>query len=374
MKRKISVVLLGIVVAVLISFILVTVGKKRVMFVDIDANGTQIQASYEKEVHPLSFLGQYVHHHRGYVLVNNSFLGWINQKKFIVSFKPKNSSKNLKSQVKNSRYVAAAFQDVNLKAKNGNLNLVKSPYEKARLRIITSNDGVHWQRLATNYPNMLVRDPDMMKYKKYYYIAYTVGLMRTKDFKHWEKIDWNPQVDNATVWAPSFIQSTDGKYYIIASKRPAGQENFETVFYQFNPSSGQVEMKPKVVSDSDLPANIIDCRITVVNGTFFLWYKDVQNQQIRYAVSNNLTSGYKVQPGLTVNYKNGWSYEGADVDASNNYLNGLPKKLYFDVYNSKKRYYGVHWTSYNVELRSWSKYRPIKADFLVRHFGIMTLR
>lgn len=294
----------------------------------------------------------------------------IQHRNIVLQYEPVGGATPL-SQVNHAKYVGATFEVMNSKPDrdwqadpkqwNGGID---------RLRIITSNDGIKWHTVNTNYPNLTVRDPSIIKYKDVWYICYTNGLLKTSDFQHWQQINWPLKKDTYShQWAPEFFKDNDNKYHIVMSnelKTSQYDTAFQSYISDFNPETGSIKSDWHRVTGPDLPDNMIDSHIDYHDGQYYLWFKDENRKELKLATSNNYQSGYKIketkiQPNNVLSYEGQFTLPRADNEV----------RLYIDVYIKETAMYkGVHYIDSSNNLQTWSDLKPIQADFLVRHFSI----
>lgn len=382
--RKIGI---GIIIFIVGLFLYVNLSKKTTITVNfVDENGTKLlvnSVKYYGVPHTLLGSKQLEKKVPGYT-PTKSFIFFNNKnRKITLKFKSKNYKKEF-SDFNKAKYVAATFQPMTVTAKNG---FQSDPYNTARtyngkktgkdsLRLIYSNDGVKWKKLHVSYPRLNVRDPSIVKIHGYWYIVYTKGLVRTKDFKHWEKIKWphSKIFVNHFEWAPEFFKDAKGKYHIIMAGRSTTTGNFQLYVSDFNKENGHILNNWKSITGTNLPNNMIDGNLTYHNGKYVLFYKneDVETNKLTRATADNYLGPYKSET-LNVDLK---GYDGSEgLEAI---LSGNTTRLYVDTYKFNKSgqtiYDGVHYTKEIGQKNTWTKLSPIKAPFIVRHFGILKVK
>jgi hypothetical protein len=370
---------------ILIGFLLMYwSGKRSAITVHfVDQNGTLLKVKDK------------TYYSKPYLLLSTSTLekevpGYTPLKKFIffnksnrkisLKFKAKDFTKEVRS-FKRAKYVAATFQPMKASIHHG---FQLDPFNTARtyegnktgkdsLRLIYSNDGVNWKKMNISYPKLNVRDPSIRKINGYWYIVYTKGLIRTKNFKHWEKIPWKHSkiFVNHLEWAPEFFRDKTGNYHIIMAANSVNTHNFHLYVSDFNEKTGHITNNWQAIKGKDLPVNMIDGNLTYYHGKYILFYKneDVARNKLTMAVSRNYLGPYHSKT-LKVNLGSYVSAEGLEAQFYKNKI-----RLYVDPYKVNKAgesmYNGVHFTEERIGSNNWTKLRPINAPFIVRHFGIL---
>ncbi|MDN2453549.1 hypothetical protein [Lactobacillus sp. UCMA15818] len=384
MFKKIGI---GILIITSVIFIYLNLSKKTTITVNfVDENGTKLLVNARKYYGvPYTLLSskQLEEKVLGYKSTR-SFIFFNNKnRKMTLKFK----SKNYKQEINNfnkAKYVAATFQPMTVTAKNG---FQGDPYNTARtydgkatgkdsLRLIYSKDGIKWKKLHVSYPRLNVRDPSIVKIDSYWYIVYTKGIVRTKNFKHWEKIKWphSKIFVNHFEWAPEFFKDAKGSYHIIMAGRSTATGNFQLYVSDFNKKTGHILNNWQSITGNNLPNNMIDGNLTYHDGKYILFYKneDVTTNKLTRATSNNYLGPYKSET-LNVNLTGYDGSEGLEAIFSGN-----TTRLYVDTYkftkNGQTIYNGIHYTKEIGQDNTWAKLKPIKAPFIVRHFGILRIK
>lgn len=294
----------------------------------------------------------------GYTPVKRMIFYKKDDQSLALKFKPENYQNEV-AELKKSKYVAATFQPMSVNPK-GRYQL--DPYNTARtylgsktgkdsLRILYSKDGLRWKMLHTSYPKLNIRDPNIIKVKNYWYVIYTKGLVRTKDFKKWEKIPWSHSktFNNHYEWAPEFFKDASGKYHVVMSGRSAQTGKFQLYVSSFDETTGKIKNDWQKMVGEDFPSNMIDANIAYHNGQYVLFYKneDVSKNKLTMATSKNYLGPYK-STALNINLMD---YDGAEGLES--MFDGNKLRLYVDPYKFNNEndsiYNGVHYTDYNSE-------------------------
>lgn len=281
-----------------------------------------------------------------------------------VEYSPKKT--NQLKIVNRYKYVGAAFQAMYQKPSGGSQGDPR-PNELGidRLKIILSNDGIHWRTLQTNYPNLNVRDPSIVKIRGYWYLIFTDGLVRTRDFLHWENMNWKMQKKMfANEWAPEFFKDKAGNWHIImCAERVYSPHGTQFAIYttNFDQNNGQVGDKWTKITGSAIPKNALDPNMSYINGKYYLWYKNEDTKTLHLVTSNNYTSDFNLEAKNNLQNHQFYAYEAPENQ--NNH------RLYFDTYDlASFRYHGI--MSVEQKNGQYTNPKPISGDFLIRHFSV----
>ena len=229
LKHKYLIILLSLVLIISLTFLFIKWNNhtSTVVIHYVDQNGTSV--SYDKvktsKTGLLLKLKPFNKNVPGYskVAQQQSYLIFpFKYREYNFAYRPMHINKQIK-QLHKSKYIASTFQPMSVAPKNGKqsdpFNLARN-YEgqsgRDSLRIIYSQDGLKWKQLKTNYPKINVRDPSITKIGNYWYVIFTHGLVRTKDFKHWKTLNWQYTKKFKNEWAPEFFKDKTGKYHIIS--------------------------------------------------------------------------------------------------------------------------------------------------------------
>lgn len=338
----------------------------------VDQNGTSI--TYDRTIvtrtgYVLRMNPEYKKVH-GYRLLSKNkkiVVGPIHTKEYDVMYKPTDEDGQL-SKIKESKYIAVTFQPMAVSTtKNG---AQSDPFALSRsydgqtgrdsLRIIYSNNGVSWHKANINYPRLNVRDPSIKKIGRYYYIIYTHGLVRTRNFKNWQQLKWDYSSKYSNEWAPEFFETKSGKVKIIMSASLKHSSKFQLYTADFK--YGQIQNNWKKVSGNSFPDNMIDGHVDVINGKYYLWYKNENTKRLMCKISNNFSRGYR-QYSEAPKFFDGM--EGPETI----WKNQNSVYLYFDTYDlPEATFHGVHYLSSKDGGRSWSGIKRLDTPFLIRHF------
>ncbi|WP_156166940.1 hypothetical protein [Levilactobacillus koreensis] len=286
----------------------------------------------------------------------------------VVRYRPTLTSQQLQHKLKNYRYIGASFQVLNTGLGRHEQNYNRLANEMDRMRLLLSNDGIHWDRLAVNYPNIAVRDPNIIKIGDRWWIIYTAGLMWTTDFQKWHQVinaGLNPNGQFQKVWAPEIYRAADGTYHVVSANSTDGM-TFQLYSYGFSPQTGVITDPQPVNVAGDFP-NLIDPHIVYRQGIYELWAKDEQRHQLVRAVSADGMTFTGTQP-VALPIRSGEVPEGpTELDHGKQHL------LYFDLYDQHETFYGVQAVVLKDDQAS-SKRVSLQADFLVRHFSVFAMR
>ncbi len=286
----------------------------------------------------------------------------------IIRYQPALTGKRLNQKLRDYRYIGASFQVLNAGLGRHEQNYNKLESEMDRLRILLSNDGIHWDRLAVNYPNLAVRDPNIIKIGDRWWVIYTKGLMWTTDFQKWHQVvnpGFDPNQQFQKVWAPEIYRAKDGAYHVVSANSTDGV-TFQLYDYGFNPQTGAMTAPQALNVRGNFP-NLIDPHITYQHGSYELWAKDEQRHQLVRAVSsdgNTFTGTRAVALPIKV---------GQTPEGPTELQHGRQNLLYFDLYDQRETFYGVQAVVFKNN-QAVSKRYPLQADFMVRHFSVFVMR
>ncbi|AYG36897.1 hypothetical protein CFI14_16105 [Lactiplantibacillus pentosus] len=334
--------------------------------VRLDSLGTKIQPNkliHGKVGFPLSRKRLKI---EGYRIQHHPDLRF-KQKKYRVevAYEPRKSASQLTALVRKAKYVGATFQVLNTGLGNQRQNYRRLRSEEDRLRIILSEDGIHWATLETSYPNVAVRDPSIIKLGSKWWIVYTGGAMWTENFRTWHHVylNYNPNNQFQKVWAPEFYRLKNGQVYLVAAASTDGV-HFKLLRYSFNSKQGTIGAPEQLNVGETSHNNLIDPHITTSHSGYVLWAKD---ETRHYLVKASSKDGVKFTNFTRINIKMsaGLTPEGpTTIDKSAH--SGL---LFFDLYNMQETFTGVHFVKFENDKLISSPTR-IKSDFLVRHFSV----
>lgn len=361
-------------------------GKKSKIIVSfVDENGTKLvvdSKSYTGRVGMLLLPKKLEREVPGYTPTKKLIFFKSKNQTLTLKFKSKNYKKEIKS-LKEAKYVGATFQPMTVEVKHG---WQQDPYNTARvydgrktgkdsLRVLYSNDGINWKKLNVSYPKVNLRDPSIAKINGYWYIIYTKGLVRTKDFRKWEHLKWNHANEfvNRYEWAPEFVRDKFGKWHVVMAGMSKVTRNFQLYISNFDPQTGEVANDWQKIVLSNAPNNAIDANIQYANGKYILFYKneDLATNKIAMATSDNLLGPYDSKQQ---NIDLGQNHIGAEGPEA--LISGKDMTLYIDTYqfrgdprNNNNVYYdGLHFT--RLINGKWTNLSKVNAPILIRHFSI----
>lgn len=230
------------------------------------------------------------------------------------------------------------------------------------IRFALSKDGYHYYALNNNQPILNsakistsggVRDPHLLRGKNgtFYMVATdmvaangwdsnrAMVLLKSTDLIHWTSAVINIQKrfpgneDLLRVWAPQTIYDAKAKKYMVywAMKNGKGADK---IYYAYaNPDFTDFESAPQQLLYSPENKSCIDADIINFEGKYYLFFKTEGNGDgIKVAVSNQLTTGYKIEDRYVQQTKD--PVEGSGVFKLND---GSGYILMYDVYG-KGRY------------------------------------
>lgn len=340
----------------------------------VDANGTSV--TYDKVIKTKSFIlkdvSKYYKKIDGYSLEpkkTNFVFTPLHSKVLTLTYKPKDSKGQI-SKFLNSHYYGVTFQPMSVPEKNGvqldpfNLNRKYEGDKSGRdsLRLIYSDNGINWSKVAINYPKINVRDPSMAHIGNGWFIVYTHGLIKTNDFVHWQKINWTYSKKFTNEWAPEFIQDANKKWYVVES---ASNDNnkFQLYISDFNPLTGTIINNWKRITGINMPKNMIDGHIDYENGEYYLWFKDEDTKKLKLAKSDELKSNYNVTDiNANINFD---GIEGPETV----WTDSNKVRLYFDTYDlPEATFHGVHYVESDDGGYTWSNTNKLISKEIIRHF------
>lgn len=290
-----------------------------------------------------------------------------------INYKSQTSESNILNQVNSAKYVSAAYEMLNYEPTNDyQVDVMNENGGINRLRIMTSNNGIDWETLPTNYPNVAVRDPSIIKYKDTWYICYTNGLMSTTDFVNWEILDWPLSEKYEYQWAPEFfIDPVTNNYYVIMSNQEYGHDissALNTYICNFDPETGIIDNEWQQITGPGIPENSLDAHIDYIDGNYYLWYKENFSKTLHLTISNNLFGGYESYES-NVHEDSLISYEGqftVPLDSNPDEV-----RLYVDPYIKEfTAYRGIYYLDSSDNMTNWTSPKPINTSFLARHFSV----
>lgn len=327
-------------------------------FYPVDLNGTIIGKEYSMNVRNVHIGNKYVKKYSGYHFVKK-----VNgkNKRVTLVYRPTKSASQILEKVKKANYVGATFvlkKGIGKKFTKQTDNLGHETY---RLRILLSNDGIKWSVLDTNYPNISIRDPAIMRMGKWWYVIYTDGMIKTKDFYHWKKVDWNFSGGYAKVWAPELIRMSDASYIISSNS----QENSQFSLY-LSPMQKDAAWDKINISGNTL-TSIIDPTFINIFGTNYIFYKDEVSRTIYSAYTSTSSLNYGNARKLNIPNPKGLYFEAPEVMIIQN-GSQIGVRLYMDTYKNDG-FYGEMYTESYDGLKNWSAPKKIQANTFVRHFG-----
>lgn len=380
-KKKILYLIITVPICMVIGSILWICGEKnsKITVNFVDENGTKLlikPITYTSKPWLPLFANTLNDSVPGYKLVRHNV--FFNDKHQYVTLKFK--AKNFDDEMDNlnrAKYIATTFQPMTVPIKNG---WQADPYNLSRtyhgektgkdsLRIIYSDDGKDWKFLHISYPKINIRDPHITKIGNFWYIIYTKGLIRTKDFKNWERVPWahSEYFTNKYEWAPEFVKDKYGNYKVVMSGWSRQDNDMANYISDIDVRTGKIANNWRRIQ-GDFSGNNIDANITYYHGRYIMFYKSYNTEKIMMSVSKKLEGPYKSKE-LSIDNGN------KSVEAPEAVIENGKIRLYYDTYmvNSKGTtvFKGIHYIeSNNVSGLKWTSPHQIKAPFVVRHFGI----
>ncbi|MGV0167181.1 hypothetical protein ACRYI5_01120 [Furfurilactobacillus sp. WILCCON 0119] len=233
--------------------------------------------------------------------------------------------------------------------------------------LIASNDGINWDELKQY--DFGWRDPSLAQFDGCWYVIYTGGIVRTKDWEQFDQLSYPIDKPGCMTWAPEWVNDNSGWHIIYAQTPPNGTEqDFDLYVVDFDPDTGSIDMttSEKVVANY-VKGSPIDPNVTVVNDHYYLWVRE-RDLVIRLYRSDTLSGPYTpvdtnfpdVQSGLNDEGPEMILIDGQWVLYSDPWAGWIPKR---------RLYYS---TAINNDLTNWSALKPIEGlNYMPRHFGLI---
>jgi hypothetical protein len=185
------------------------------------------------------------------------------------------------------------------------------------LHLYKSLDGLTWEDAATSYADT-VRDPSLLWYGGLWWIAHThngaptdvIPILSSPDLIVWTSVvelDTSAMAGTGVAWAPEWFVDDDGSVHLFIANGNAGDH----VITETHPTNaGWTTWSNLVeVTGTGFPNDMIDAFVVKIDSTYYLWYKDDDTDDICYATSTSLTSGYtEIEDGDWAGFGSG--YEG----------------------------------------------------------------
>ena len=234
---------------------------------------------------------------------------------------------------------------------------------KATPALLGSNDALHYHMIG-EFPQLgNLRDGDIIKSGKTYYLIGTLDAFSTEDFKHFDHIDLGGIHNNNyyDIWAPEFFKDIQGKIHIIYCAKKKGQNFSQTYVADFDLAHQKVTNPYQKVNCS----YGIDPHIAVMNGKYYLWHS-YSNNYFPQVADNYLGKYTDVKTNLTPPKRPSWYEGGFSLDSPGTHY------LYKDYITS--RVPGVHdsgdmvvQTSYGDNYNTWLPQQKVQAPINMRH-------
>lgn len=249
----------------------------------------------------------------------------------------------------------------------------------------TSTDKVNWTKLtdkktiSTSEGSGRFRDPYIQRTKDNKFVivtteAYSNTGMYVIDTDDFENFDVNLVsftsndavlgLDGNEVWAPEFFYNEDKDMYTITYSDPS--ENCGGIFAVDTKDFKNFSYPYLFFNASD---NVIDCDVAVINGKYFMFYKNENDYTLHYASTNNISS-------------NVWNIENDEALVSKYSLEGPELftdhktediTLYVDAYEAQVIMSGKVFENNDKLTIDLSKDLNIGSLNEVRHFSIIEL-
>lgn len=236
--------------------------------------------------------------------------------------------------------------------------------------LIASNDGINWTELKQY--DFGWRDPSLAQFDDYWYVIYTGGIVRTKDWEQFERLPYPIEKQGCMTWAPEWVNDSAGWHIFYPQTPPNGTEqDFDLYVVNFDPVTGSTDMatSQKVAADY-VKGSPIDPNVNFINGWYYLWVRE-RDLVVRLYRSEALSGPYTpvttnfpdVQSGLNDEGPEMIQIDGQWVLYSDPWAGWIPKR---------RLYYS---TAVNNDLTNWSSLKPIEGlNYMPRHFGLIKQR
>ena len=199
------------------------------------------------------------------VLSENAMIEFINNNK--TELNSRIEKENKIEKIKKYRYLLSTFKAHNDSDQN------------SRLELLLSNDGVKWDKLQINAPNLTIRDPFIYQKDGVYYV-FATNLITDTEFKYFKTtnlIDYevisypytglNNYVDK---WAPSIFEDNNDLYMTISLSDDGSVPHLRQYYSKLDENFLPISWKEFKIKNT---LNIYDGHIFKDNGKYFLYYK-----------------------------------------------------------------------------------------------------
>lgn len=240
-------------------------------------------------------------------------------------------------------------------------------FEESNIRWKPINNA----ELGTAY----ARDPSIVEYGGFYYIAYTrvgsatggafgttktVGLVRvSSDFATWSPMDPIVMPGNqVNTWAPEWYIGDSGLPSIIVAYRASTNDQFEQyLITPSNPSLTAWNAPQKMVGLTGK----IDCTILKVGNTFHAFVADQLEMRMMHYTASAITGPYTKLATSEINTGPFAGLEGPSIVK----LNRGGWRMYLDAYGQVD---SIYYTD-SFDLIHWSALKPVSLP--MRHIGTL---
>ena len=136
-----------------------------------------------------------------------------------------------------AKYIGVSAQDVTTNTFNGVQSI---PFDQSdnRLRVLYADDLNDWHTFSTNYPDVDIQDPTLFELGKFWFIAYTGGVLRSTDLSNWDLIKTNTSPKFQDIIAPSLVHVDTKTSMVFMAPAPKGH-TLESFVAPFNDTTGQ---------------------------------------------------------------------------------------------------------------------------------------
>ena len=233
--------------------------------------------------------------------------------------------------------------------------------------LIGSNDGLNWIDLKQY--DFGWRDPSLAKYQDYWFVCYTGGIARTKDWETFESLGAPLEATGCYTWAPEWVIDAQGWHLIYAQNQPnTDDQTFNLYVVDFDPDSGRVKDGTKQPVNVDcVQGSPIDPNVNIINGQYYLWVRE-KPLELQLYRANELLGPYEPIATNFLDIQKGLADEGPEmIQIDGQWI------LFSDPWGGwipKRR---LHYSkAIDNDLTNWSTMQPIEGlSFMPRHFGIV---
>lgn len=368
MKKKINLMIAGIFMA-LIAYgsytYLIGTGQDTVIKVkQVDRNGTLINS-------PIILAGKFLHNYdfnpqiQDYDLTNSGDLpSNFTRRNQNLTLKY-NSNLNLKdvaNTLNKSHLILSMAQELSTTSLGGSQKANYSSSSVARLRILTSSNGTSWQRLNVDYPNVQMRNTTPLWNGHELYVYFGKEAMYTSDFKNWKTLRWSSHFNKGRI-KKQHVFSAKGKTYMLILGNTSKNKENRVYYARINTKDGTVKSKWNRITDSSLPAKLVDASVSYQDNTYYLTGTDSQGH-VKVLKSTTSLNNWK-QSGVVLTSKR-YAYQAAQIISTKNRL-----LMCYTLVDRKTGFSdGMMYRAFLKNNSSFSKQKKADIDFTTHDFSV----